>query len=979
MSQQLLQDPSFEDHFDPALKGKLAYEVTPAGDVSPVQTMNIHPLEHWDFAYLKAPGVTAPEMRDAWKDVDPNRVRSGQKSLVCHVSDRYHAWWVQSVEVPGHGHVTFFAETRNRWRFRNSDTYIDDASLTLEDGQLTASAWMHAWSNHPNIPGFEHSGQPNCSVGVGCGPVAIAADQVDDWIEQNIPDAGQELKDAVPNFTMRVGIDPQGGINPLSDTVQWGPAYHIYNGYAHQLTCQLTLEESDEPEPPAPEPEPPVPPGDWPYPLIAVTGSNVGVHSIRANKVVGFAEQLVAAGASFPVVKAVDDMGWIGAVKAASPDTLTIGRFVWPGEGCQDVENWSPQQMQDHAEAAIQRITDRIQAQPSLATDVDYWEPYNEPDPNTVPGYAALAELQIVTMMVAEREGLKLALFSLNAGTPEWDEMVAMVDTGVFARARQGGHILALHEGTFVSHDPKQWWGDLIPGAPQVEGAGPLNFRYRYLYHLLQQRHEVVPLVVSEWYCGDEASATTQTIVEALKWYDEEASKDYWFWAAQPFTLGPIGGWVHTDYERFYEGGILDHIIDIKDRPNALPPEPDEPEPPYGYDRLVVVVDYGFIQDPDRRRAYYIEGADRGITVSPSWDDARRRPPGAETNTIEAPGIPLEHQDAHLAYVHKQDPDATVIFRDTPGDVEPPDEPDEPTPEPPPPPPPPKPLLIGLHDDAGGEWMRAQGMKGLCLAHWTFETHPSPRNFSHLANAGITVIARIGWGYADGSGTMPRPQYRDAWIDSAVQTIQNTPGVAYWHPWNEVNNASEWPGYGSVNLFPLTPQYVVEAYNQLWHRVHSFAKIGPPPLDPYFGPGSDNGAWWRYILANIDGADALYLHCKTQTNNPAEVWSYEKFSDWPLQWQYLHLRTAETYLDMVPQRFKNLPVYVGELNPQHLDHIGSNMGWKGDNTQWVHEACQYFRTQPVDGVVFYRFDDADPWGIRNAGALLGAIKAESER
>jgi hypothetical protein len=81
-----------------------------------------------------------------------------------------------------------------------------------------------------------------------------------------------------------------------------------------------------------------------------------------------------------------------------------------------------------------------------------------------------------------------------------------------------------------------------------------------------------VPLVVSEWYCGDEQSASTPTLVDALKWYDGEASKDYYFWATCPFTLGPTSQWTHTDYERVYEGGLVDHMIEVKDRQNAAPP-----------------------------------------------------------------------------------------------------------------------------------------------------------------------------------------------------------------------------------------------------------------------------------------------------------------------------------------------------------------------------------------------------------------------
>jgi hypothetical protein len=279
----------------------------------------------------------------------------------------------------------------------------------------------------------------------------------------------------------------------------------------------------------------------------------------------------VAGGTRFPVVKAVDDLGWLTGIKESDPETIIVARVsAFELEGCPNVED-PDTDLDEMANALLSLILNRLTEDARLRGTVAYWEIANEPDPPGADGYRRLAELMIKCMEKAERYGLKLAIFSLNAGTPEWDEMKAMVGTGVFARAQEGEHILALHEGTFVTSDPREGWGHTPPGFPEVEGGGSLNFRYRYLYHLLKKRDQVIPLVVSEWYCGDEASASTQTLVNGVKWYENEASEDYYFWGTLPFTLGPTGQWRHTDYERVYPD-LVDYMIEIRGRENGMAP-----------------------------------------------------------------------------------------------------------------------------------------------------------------------------------------------------------------------------------------------------------------------------------------------------------------------------------------------------------------------------------------------------------------------
>ncbi len=323
-----------------------------------------------------------------------------------------------------------------------------------------------------------------------------------------------------------------------------------------------------------------------PLPLLVGNGSKLGVHGIWSNRILEFTQVLADAGAPFRIVKAVDDLGWLRDVKRISPETMTVGRLTHDHESAALV-NDPGTDLDGYAAVLMEPILTRVQSDPSLRQAVDYWELINEPLGGGVPAdaYARLAQLTIKCLDIAEANDLKMAIFSFNAGTPEWVDLLAVVETGVFARAKAGGHILAVHEGVFGDDPIDKWWnvhfvdgdgnpttedtgvtapGGWIPGGPVLDGAGALCFRYRFLYHLLEERDEVVPLFVSEFYAGGGYDpAHKADVVARMRWYDSQLAADDYVLGFGPFTLGPVSGWQHQDYEPFYEGedGLVAYIM----------------------------------------------------------------------------------------------------------------------------------------------------------------------------------------------------------------------------------------------------------------------------------------------------------------------------------------------------------------------------------------------------------------------------------
>lgn len=315
--------------------------------------------------------------------------------------------------------------------------------------------------------------------------------------------------------------------------------------------------------------------------------TKVGVHSLT-NAGITYIHAALQRGVHLAVCKAVNDVDWLVEVKALAPDVITLARVTSPDEGLQFIETETD--MGRRADALFAPILAKLEANPALWDAVDYWEICNEPDPPGLHGYTKLAECMIVCMERAEQLGLRLGLFALNAGTPELWEMDDMIQTGVFAKAKAGGHIMTVHEGVFKHPtegwiDPVDlWWGDPLPtidgDSVSVEGAGPLCFRYRFLYDKLKRADQVVPLVVSEivyggGYAGDGGDALDVT--DRVMWYDVEAQKDDFLLAHLPFTVGAQGEWLTRDYGFAYPA-ILDAIANQAGSEEGGETMPETPE-----------------------------------------------------------------------------------------------------------------------------------------------------------------------------------------------------------------------------------------------------------------------------------------------------------------------------------------------------------------------------------------------------------------
>jgi hypothetical protein len=296
-------------------------------------------------------------------------------------------------------------------------------------------------------------------------------------------------------------------------------------------------------------------------------GSKLGIHCIQPGQTMPLVRAAIDRGVVWPVVKGVDNAGLAIDVKQASPATLTITRFVnekW--DSAQGCDTWTDDVFLRGAQETIQQVFDRTNADERAAAD--FFEVLNEADPPGVAGWRALGRFCCEVVREADRRGLKVALPAFNAGTPEWDEMQAFVETGLFKLLKEGHHLLTVHEGVFGKVPIDTGAGDVLPGAPAVARAGSMCGRYRFLYHLLEQRDEVVPCVVSEFYSGDFYGEPAEEQIKRFSWYDRLVRQDWYVLGVLPFTVDPSGGWQQQDYTYCFPA-VLDYITAERDQGNV--------------------------------------------------------------------------------------------------------------------------------------------------------------------------------------------------------------------------------------------------------------------------------------------------------------------------------------------------------------------------------------------------------------------------
>jgi hypothetical protein len=281
--------------------------------------------------------------------------------------------------------------------------------------------------------------------------------------------------------------------------------------------------------------------------------SKLGLHVVRNNdpNIMEFVRRAQPA-----VMKAVDDFGFLAEVREASPRTITVGRHSLTH--------------QDHSgdpdEAARDFVEEHLETYRANPA-VDYWEGWNEPDPNgdNMIWYSRFEQERC--RLLAEN-GFRCAIGGFATGVPELDEFQLFLPA--IDVANKLGGVLTLHE--YSAPDMAYLYGSPLPGYPAYPDRGALTFRYRWFYReILEPADMVIPLIITEggidgiignrpgpqgtgwkdfqsyWEQQGLAETGEQAFINQLAWYDAGVRQDGYVIGFTIFTAGGISEWKRYD------------------------------------------------------------------------------------------------------------------------------------------------------------------------------------------------------------------------------------------------------------------------------------------------------------------------------------------------------------------------------------------------------------------------------------------------
>jgi murein DD-endopeptidase MepM/ murein hydrolase activator NlpD len=248
-------------------------------------------------------------------------------------------------------------------------------------------------------------------------------------------------------------------------------------------------------------------------------------------------------------------------------------------------------------------------------------------------------------------------------------------------------------------------------------------------------------------------------------------------------------------------------------------------------------------------------------------------------------------------------------------------------------------------------------------------------NYTYWTQRGFQVISRLNNGYHP-VGTIPQNNEYEDFARRCANFVTATPGITVAIIGNEPNHSNERP-YGEI----ITPTQYAKCFDLCYQRIHDAAptiQVGVAAVAPWDAtthyPSNPNGDWvqyWLDMLLAINKSDALILHTYTHGTQPHLITSTEKMSP-PFERYHYHFLAYKDFMNAIPTRYKNLPVYITET-----DQV---VPWADHNSGWVQEAYaeidrhNHHNSQRIHALCLYRSNQDDQWSFTDKQGVISDFK-----
>ncbi|MBN2005448.1 MAG: peptidoglycan DD-metalloendopeptidase family protein [Anaerolineae bacterium] len=335
------------------------------------------------------------------------------------------------------------------------------------------------------------------------------------------------------------------------------------------------------------------------------------------------------------------------------------------------------------------------------------------------------------------------------------------------------------------------------------------------------------------------------------------------------------------------------------------------------------------------------------------------------------------------------------------------------------------PHICGIHavsivDDPNWKNSIRSLWQGKNKAGWVFFTEQCGRTAANIqpnndiraffwewVQQGYGVIVRLNHGYEPG-GTLPESRYYDdfaaaaaRWVELYLKRPELSPDEYTWtiQIGNEQNNPREHPGGLDNPTEHITPEHYAEAFNKAYAAIKAVmpnAIVCTGAIDPYnYMPWKRNNnqpmrplEYYDRMMGNIKALDGVILHAYVHGPNPAAVTHLARFANGdpsnPLHDHFFDFQTYRLFLERIPGKWRDVPVYITEMNhicrASGAPNCERDQGWENANTGVVREIYKEIDrwnqtpyAQQVRCGLLYRWF-GDQWELHNKGGALEDFK-----